>query len=105
MTDDHALLRALHLALQAGDDADAALTRVGWPPWLDSRRPGHALILAGADLVPDPEAPDEFVAPHDATVVMYWGLKPHKGATRVAGLVWPVAGQAARLLRAIVLPP
>lgn len=110
MKPDALLLKALDDALRAGDDADAALARVGRAPWLDSRRPEQAGMLAGVDLTPDPEAPDACVPVQGAAAVLYWGLAAGSAtaapiAARIAGLVWPPTGGPARLLRALVMPP
>lgn len=106
MNPDALLLKALDDALRAGDDADAARVRVGRPPWLDSRRPEQALTLAGANLTPDAEAPDDCTPVQGAAAVLYWGLAAGSDkAAPIAGLVWPTAGGPARLLRALVLPP
>lgn len=106
MNPDALLLKALDQALRAGDDADAALARVGRPPWLDSRRPEQARTLAGANLTLDAEAPDDCTPVQGAAVVLYWGLATGNAkAAPIAGLVWPTAGGPARLLRALVLPP
>ncbi|MCV2363368.1 hypothetical protein LNV23_07890 [Paucibacter sp. DJ1R-11] len=106
MNPDALLLKALDDALRAGDDADAALARVGLVPWLDSRRPEQARALAGADLTPDPEAPHDCTPVQGAAAVLYWGLAAGSDkAAPIAGLVWPLTGGPARLLRALVMPP
>ncbi len=103
MSSAASLLLLIDAAEAANDAPDAALARIGVPPWIDSRREADRFALRTARFAPDPAAPAEFIAPGTAAEAVYWGV-PARADVAIAGLVWDAARRARRF-RAVVLAP
>ena len=97
------LLARLDAAVAAGDSPEQARVRIGQTPWIDSGEASGLNALRMTDFAPDARAAQDFIHPHGAAQVLYWGL-PGGTGVNVAGLLWDQQGKPRRF-RATVLAP